>query len=234
MVNCNPETVSTDYDTADRLYFEPLTFEDVLEVVARRARGRPGRWGHRATRRPDPAGTCAAAADSRGADRRHRRRSRSTWPRTGGRSAGCWPRRGCPRRARHGDLVRRGEARSPTRSVTRCWSGRLTCSVAVAWRSCTTTRPCASTSTGRPSRARSTPCWSTGSWTTPSRSTWTRSVDATRGLPRRHHGAHRGGRHPLRRLGLRPAADHAGPRPNSPRSARTPRRSPAASASAGC
>jgi carbamoyl-phosphate synthase large subunit len=35
MVNCNPETVSTDYDTADRLYFEPLTFEDVLEVCDR-------------------------------------------------------------------------------------------------------------------------------------------------------------------------------------------------------
>jgi carbamoyl-phosphate synthase large subunit len=34
MVNCNPETVSTDYDTADRLYFEPLTLEDVLAVVA--------------------------------------------------------------------------------------------------------------------------------------------------------------------------------------------------------
>jgi carbamoyl-phosphate synthase large subunit len=33
MLNCNPETVSTDYDTADRLYFEPLTFEDVMEVV---------------------------------------------------------------------------------------------------------------------------------------------------------------------------------------------------------
>ena len=33
MVNCNPETVSTDYDTSDRLYFEPLTFEDVMEVV---------------------------------------------------------------------------------------------------------------------------------------------------------------------------------------------------------
>lgn len=32
MINCNPETVSTDYDTADRLYFEPLTFEDVMEV----------------------------------------------------------------------------------------------------------------------------------------------------------------------------------------------------------
>ncbi len=35
MVNCNPETVSTDYDTSDRLYFEPLTAEDVLEILAR-------------------------------------------------------------------------------------------------------------------------------------------------------------------------------------------------------
>jgi carbamoyl-phosphate synthase large subunit len=37
MVNCNPETVSTDYDTADRLYFEPLTAEDVIEIVRREA-----------------------------------------------------------------------------------------------------------------------------------------------------------------------------------------------------
>ncbi len=47
MVNCNPETVSTDYDTADRLYFEPLTFEDVLEAYhsedsSGRAAGGPG------------------------------------------------------------------------------------------------------------------------------------------------------------------------------------------------
>lgn len=35
MVNCNPETVSTDYDTSDRLYFEPLTLEDVIEIVER-------------------------------------------------------------------------------------------------------------------------------------------------------------------------------------------------------
>ena len=35
MVNCNPETVSTDYDTSDRLYFEPLTFEDVMAVIAK-------------------------------------------------------------------------------------------------------------------------------------------------------------------------------------------------------
>ncbi|WP_457061736.1 carbamoyl-phosphate synthase large subunit [Mycobacteroides abscessus] len=43
MVNCNPETVSTDYDTADRLYFEPLTFEDVLEVY--HAESESGRRG---------------------------------------------------------------------------------------------------------------------------------------------------------------------------------------------
>jgi carbamoyl-phosphate synthase large subunit len=43
MINCNPETVSTDYDTADRLYFEPLTFEDVLEVYyAEQESGRGG------------------------------------------------------------------------------------------------------------------------------------------------------------------------------------------------
>jgi carbamoyl-phosphate synthase large subunit len=39
MVNCNPETVSTDYDTSDRLYFEPLTFEDVISVYEHEAAG---------------------------------------------------------------------------------------------------------------------------------------------------------------------------------------------------
>ena len=37
MVNCNPETVSTDYDTSDRLYFEPLTYEDVMAVYEHEA-----------------------------------------------------------------------------------------------------------------------------------------------------------------------------------------------------
>jgi carbamoyl-phosphate synthase large subunit len=41
MVNCNPETVSTDYDTSDRLYFEPLTFEDVMAIVERERDGHP-------------------------------------------------------------------------------------------------------------------------------------------------------------------------------------------------
>ena len=44
MVNCNPETVSTDYDTSDRLYFEPLTTEDVLEIATPRA-GTATCWG---------------------------------------------------------------------------------------------------------------------------------------------------------------------------------------------
>ena len=44
MVNCNPETVSTDYDTSDRLYFEPLTAEDVIELVERRAAARASFW----------------------------------------------------------------------------------------------------------------------------------------------------------------------------------------------
>jgi carbamoyl-phosphate synthase large subunit len=60
MVNCNPETVSTDYDTSDRLYFEPVTLEDVLEIVSQ---GKAG-WRDRAVRRSDPVeagagpGTC--------------------------------------------------------------------------------------------------------------------------------------------------------------------------------
>ena len=51
MINCNPETVSTDYDTSDRLYFEPLTAEDVLAVCAQEKPG--GR--DRPVRRPDAA-----------------------------------------------------------------------------------------------------------------------------------------------------------------------------------
>ncbi|RLT38172.1 MAG: carbamoyl-phosphate synthase large subunit, partial [Chloroflexi bacterium] len=50
MVNCNPETVSTDYDTSDRLYFEPLTLEDVLNIYEREI----GDWGLGTGKRPDP------------------------------------------------------------------------------------------------------------------------------------------------------------------------------------
>ena len=56
MVNCNPETVSTDYDSADRLYFEPVTLEDVLEIVAvEQPDGVIVQWW------PDPTKTCWCA-----------------------------------------------------------------------------------------------------------------------------------------------------------------------------
>ena len=89
MVNCNPETVSTDYDTSDRLYFEPLTAEDVIEIVRVEQRRGTRARRHRAVRRAD-------AAQSRGgAGTRPRSRSsaprptRSTSPRTASASSSC-------------------------------------------------------------------------------------------------------------------------------------------------
>ena len=61
MVNCNPETVSTDYDTSDRLYFEPLTAEDVLEILATEKEAGESHRRDRAIRRPDAAQTRACA-----------------------------------------------------------------------------------------------------------------------------------------------------------------------------
>ena len=109
-----------------------------------------------------------------------------------------------------------------------------TCSAAAAWRSSTTTRRSRRyVDAGHRGARPSTRCWSTGSSTTPSRSTSTRSTTA-RDVPRRRHGAHRGGRHPLRRLGLRPAAGHAGRTARSTGSAARPRPSPRASACGAC
>ena len=88
MVNCNPETVSTDYDTSDRLYFEPLTFEDVLEVVHSEQRSgtvagvivQLGGQTPLGSRSGSPTPGCRSSA---------RRPRRSTWPRTAARSARC-------------------------------------------------------------------------------------------------------------------------------------------------
>src|SRR5262249_57027547 len=61
MVNCNPETVSTDYDTSDRLYFEPLTLEDVLEILAvEKPEGVIVQFGGRTPPQPPPALDAAA------------------------------------------------------------------------------------------------------------------------------------------------------------------------------
>ena len=69
MVNCNPETVSTDYDTSDRLYFEPVTLEDVLEIVDQE---KP--WGVIVQYGTNAACSRATSPGGRGADHRHKRR----------------------------------------------------------------------------------------------------------------------------------------------------------------
>ena len=107
MVNCNPETVSTDYDTSDRLYFEPLTFEDVLGG----RRQREARRRARAVRRPDAAEARARArggglSDLRDLARVHR-------PRRGPRALRRAPRRARPRRA--GRTRRRATSRRRSR-----------------------------------------------------------------------------------------------------------------------
>ena len=71
MINCNPETVSTDYDTSDRLYFEPLTFEDVFADLRTRSFDRRAGGRDRAVRRTDSAQPVAASEGSRREDHRH-------------------------------------------------------------------------------------------------------------------------------------------------------------------
>ena len=180
MVNCNPETVSTDYDTADRLYFEPLTFEDVLEVVhAEQASGTvagvivqlggqtPLGLADRLTAAGVPiVGTSAAAidlAEDRGAFGEVLRKAGLPAPAFGtatsfeqareiadrDRLPGARPALLRARRARHGDRLRRRDARGLHRA-------------------------------GHRRSARTARCSSTGSSTTPSRSTSTRSATAPR------------------------------------------------------
>ena len=98
MVNCNPETVSTDYDTSDRLYFEPLTPEDVANVLEREQAASVG------SGRLVGVIVSLGRADPAEAGRRHpaptwcsgRRRPPSTWPRTGSSGTSCAPSLGIP------------------------------------------------------------------------------------------------------------------------------------------
>ena len=176
MINCNPETVSTDYDTSDRLYFEPLTAEDVLAVCAQEQPG--GR--DRPVRRPDPAEAGADARRGGRAAARHagRRDRPGRGPRPLRRPAA--PPRHRPPALRHRALGRggRGDRRR----------GRLPAAGAAELRARRPgdgdllldrgpARP-TSTSTSRPTR--STRCCSTASSRTRSRSTSTRSATARR------------------------------------------------------
>ena len=85
MVNCNPETVSTDYDTSDRLYFEPLTLEDVLEIVDKeKPLGVIVQYGGQT-----PLKLARDLEAQRRADHRHQPGHRSTSPRTASASRSC-------------------------------------------------------------------------------------------------------------------------------------------------
>ena len=197
MVNCNPETVSTDYDTADRLYFEPLTFEDVMEVYHAEQGVRRSRRGHRPARWADPAGTGRATDRRRCAGDRHLRRRHR--PRRGPRRVRQGPGAGrtARPRLRHRHHLRRGQGcRRPDRlpgpgpSVLRPrrtrHGDRLRRGLPGELH-----RPRHRDHRGPPGARRPFPRQR-------HRDRRRRPVRRRRGLPRRRDGAHRGGRYPLR------------------------------------
>ena len=152
MINCNPETVSTDYDTSDRLYFEPVTWEDVSNVIdVESATGDVagvivslgGQTPLKLAGLLPASASCSVPL-----------RSRSTWPRTASGGTPCAPVWRSP--------SRRGAPRPPSRrpgpssagSGTRHWSGLAMSSGAGPWRSSTATRTCVGPWTRWPASAR--------------------------------------------------------------------------------
>ncbi len=209
MVNCNPETVSTDYDTSDRLYFEPLTLEDVLEIVHAEQQAGPVAGVICQLGGQTPLGLAQGLADAgvpivgTTPEAIHLAEERGAFGRVLARRRTCrrpstaWRRR-TPRRRR-----------SRPRSATRCWCGRRTSSAGGAWRSSTTTTRCRATSAGPPQISPEHPVLVDRFIDDAVEIDVDALYDGERALPRRRHGAHRGGRHPLRRLVVRAAADHA-------------------------
>ena len=180
MINCNPETVSTDYDTSSRLYFEPLTLEDVLEVVHVERQAGPLAGVIVQLGGQTPLGLAQALknegvpivgtspeainlAEDRGAFGRVLARGEPAGPEARHRLQ----RRG-GRRGRQGDRLP-GPRPSLLRARRPRHGDRLR-----------RRDPEPPTSPARPSRAPSTRSSSTASSTTPSRSTWTRSTTARR------------------------------------------------------
>ncbi len=160
MVNCNPETVSTDYDTSDRLYFEPLTAEDVIALVRReQARGTvlgcivqyggqtPLKLSQALTEAGIPIlGTSADAIDM-AEDRERFQALLQTLDLL-------QPPNGIARTAEEAEAI-------ADRSATRWCCARPTCWAAAAWRSCTTAPGCNATCARRCACPATTPCWST-------------------------------------------------------------------------
>ena len=156
MINSNPETVSTDYDTSDLLFFEPLTHEDILNICERLNGGpftvphpgapaspqtgtrrieEPRQGRDRPVRRPDPAEPGQGPEGSRRPDPRHHRRipRRRRRPRAVPRTAP--EARPQAARERHRPQRRRGPRRSPGASATPCSSAPASCSAAGRWKS---------------------------------------------------------------------------------------------------
>ncbi|MBB3024676.1 hypothetical protein FB477_000572 [Trueperella pyogenes] len=177
IVNCNPETVSTDYDISDRLYFEPLTLEDVLEVYRAELLAGPiagvivqlGGQTPLALAKELQAAGCRSSA---------RRRRLSTWPKTASCLAPCLRRLVCKRRSTGRPYLTFKRSRLRNQSATRCSCVRRTSWAGAVCRSCTHVRSSksiwlAESRKRRTRRATRPHCSSTVSSTTPQRSTST-------------------------------------------------------------
>ena len=215
MVNCNPETVSTDYDTSDRLYFEPLTCEDVLEVVHAERQAGPiagvivqlgGQTPLRLAQALKDAGVPIVGTSPEAI---HLAEERGAFGAGAGRGEPAGP------QARAGPVLRRGQDhrrrdRLPgagpalVRARRPGHGDRLRREDPVLLH-----RAGHRGVPGAPGAGRPVPRRRGGDRRR-------RALRRHRPLPRRRDGAHRGGRHPLRRLGLRAAADHPGGRGGRP------------------
>ena len=208
MVNCNPETVSTDYDTSDRLYFEPLTLEDVLEIVHAEQQAGPVAGVICQLGGQTPLGLAQGLADAgvpivgTTPEAIHLAEERGAFGRVLAEA-------GLPgAQARHGVVVRRGAGDRPRDRLPGAGAAVV--------------RPGRARHGDRLRRRRARGLHRPGDRDQPGAPGAGRPVHRRRGrdrrrravrrrgaLPRRRHGAHRGGRHPLRRLVVRAAADHA-------------------------
>ena len=174
MVNCNPETVSTDYDTADRLYFEPLTFEDVMEVY------------HAETQSGTVAGVIVQLGGQTPLGLAEKLRDAGvpvigTTPEAINLAANS-AKYSTPPTSPHPPSAPPPASpkpkTSPTTSATPSSSAPPMSSAAAAWKSSTTNPPSPTTSNEPPKSPPTTPSSSTASSTTPSKSTLTPSATA--------------------------------------------------------
>ncbi len=141
MVNCNPETVSTDYDTSDRLYFEPLVLEDVLAIYNHEAQSGAkigmivqfgGQTPLNLAQRLRAAGVPIIGTSPESIDLAEDRK----------RFGKLLEDLKIPQpRRRHGHQRGRGAGRRRAHRLSRCWCGPATCSAAAPWSSRTTPMP---------------------------------------------------------------------------------------------